>query len=108
MLLSPDGNVYRLPHKPGMALGLWENIALDEYSIHLPRESLLVMFTDGMTDCRNPQGQPYGIERILKTMGSLGKASAQESCDELFDSLMLYQSGGKQDDDVTLVAIRAQ
>ncbi len=107
MLLSPDGNVHRLPHKPGMALGLWENIALDEYSIHLPRESLLVMFTDGMTDCRNPQGEPYGLERILKTMGSLGKASAQESCDELFDSLMIYQSGAKQDDDVTLVAIRA-
>jgi phosphoserine phosphatase RsbU/P len=108
MLLSPDGNVHRLPHKPGMALGLWENIALDEYSIHLPKDSLLVMFTDGMTDCRNPQGEPYGIERILQTMGSLGKSSAQESCDELFDSLMLYQSGAKQDDDVTLVAIRAQ
>jgi len=64
MILNPDGNVHRLPHKPGMALGLWENIALDEYSIHLPKDSLLVMFTDGMTDCRNPLGEPYGIERI--------------------------------------------
>jgi phosphoserine phosphatase RsbU/P len=108
MLLNPDGSVHRLPHKPGMALGLWENIALDEYSIHLPKDSLLVMFTDGMTDCRNPQGEPYGIERIKKTMGRLGRMSAQKSCDELFDSLMIYQSGGKQDDDVTLVAIRAQ
>ncbi len=107
MLLTPEGKVHRLPHKPGMALGLWENIALDEYSIHLPKDSLLVMFTDGMTDCRNPLGEPYGLERIKKTMDSLGKVTAQKSCDELFNSLMIYQSGAKQDDDVTLVAIHA-
>src|SRR5512132_2824493 len=58
LFLSPGGEVHRLPHKPGMALGLWENIALDEYSVHLPKESMLVMFTDGMTDCRNPKGVP--------------------------------------------------
>jgi serine phosphatase RsbU (regulator of sigma subunit) len=60
-----------------------------------------------MTDCRNPLGEPYGLERIKKTMDSLGKVTAQKSCDELFDSLMIYQSGAKQDDDVTLVAIHA-
>ena len=42
-----------------------------------------------------------------KTISGLGKVTAQKSCDELFDSLMLYQSGAKQDDDVTLVAIHA-
>ena len=107
LLLNPDGNVHRLPHKPGMALGLWENIALDEYSLHLPKDSLMVMFTDGMTDCRNPQGVPYGIERIKKTMAGLRECNAQKACDHLFDSLMIYQSGAKQDDDVTLVAVRA-
>jgi sigma-B regulation protein RsbU (phosphoserine phosphatase) len=107
ILLNPEGQVHRLPHKPGMALGLWENIILDEYSIHVPKDALLVMFTDGLTDCRNPHGEPYGIERIMKTMVGLGKVTAQKSCDELFDSLMTYQSGAKQDDDVTLVAIHA-
>ena len=108
LILNPQGNVHRLPHKPGMALGLWENIALDEYSIHLPKDSLLVMFTDGLTDCRDPSGEPYGIERIKKTMASFRGVSAQEGCDQLFDSLMIYQSGAKQDDDVTLVAVHAQ
>ena len=90
-----------------MALGLWENIALDEYSLFLPKGSLLVMFTDGMTDCRNPKGQPFGLEKIKQTMAGLGPVTAQVGCDQLFDSLMLYQSGAKQDDDVTLVAIHA-
>ena len=108
LLLPEKGDVHRLPHKPGMALGLWENIILDEYSISLPKGSLLVLFTDGMTDCRNPNGEPFGLERIKVTMSGLWSATAQKSCDQLFDTLMMYQSGSKQDDDVTLVAIHAK
>ena len=48
------------------------------------------------------------IERIRLTMAELGTVSAQSSCDQLFDKLMVYQSGSKQDDDVTLVAVHAK
>ncbi len=108
LLLNSQGEVNRLPHQPGMALGLWERIALDECTISLPRDSLLVLFTDGMTDCRNPKGEPFGLERIKMTMAGLWNETAQSSCDRLFDTLMMYQSGSKQDDDVTLVAIHAK
>lgn len=108
LLLHAHGDVHRLPHKPGMALGLWERIALDEYSFFLQKGSLLVMYTDGMTDCRNPKGEPFGLERIKLTMAGLWNTSAQSSCDQLFDQLMVYQSGSKQDDDVTLVAVHAK
>jgi sigma-B regulation protein RsbU (phosphoserine phosphatase) len=107
LILHADGTVNRLPHKPGMALGLWENIALDEYSVQLQQDSMLMMFTDGMTDCRNPKGVPFGLEKIKTTLSGLSVATAQAACDQLFDSLMYYQSGAKQDDDVTLVAIHA-
>jgi len=108
LILNENGEVYRLPHQPGMALGLWENIALDEYSLFLPKNSMLVMFTDGMTDCRNPKGEPFGLDRIKTTMSELNSLSAQIGCDRLFDTLMSYQNGSKQDDDVTLVAIHAK
>jgi len=34
--------------------------------------------------------------------------SAQASCDHLFERLMSYQDGSKQDDDVTLVAVHTK
>lgn len=108
LLLHEHGDVHRLPHQPGMALGLWENITLDEYRLFLPKGSLLVLFTDGMTDCRNPKGEPFGLERIKNTMIGLINLSAQEGCNQLFDSLMKYQNGSKQDDDVTLLAIHSK
>jgi len=108
LLLDTDGSVRRLEHKPGMALGLWENITLDENSLIIAKGSLLMMYTDGMTDCRDPQSEPFGLERIKSTMAGLRSYSAQSGCDQLFDTLMAYQDGSKQDDDVTLVAVHAK
>jgi phosphoserine phosphatase RsbU/P len=108
LLLDPSGEVQRLPHKPGMALGLWEDILLDEYTVHLPKDSLLLLFTDGMTDCRNPNGESFGLERLKQVLTGLEHESAQASCDQLLSTLMNYQEGSKQDDDVTLVAVHAK
>ena len=108
LLIGERGDIHRLPHEPGMALGLWEDMLLDENSIRLAKGSLLVMFTDGMTDCRDPNGAPFGLERIKETMRGLRSLSAQAACDRLFSTLMDYQNGAKQDDDVTLLAIHAK
>jgi sigma-B regulation protein RsbU (phosphoserine phosphatase) len=107
LILFPDGKVERVPHGPGMALGLWDMITLDGHTMLLEPNSTLVLFTDGMTDCRDPHGVPFGIERIKSTLSGLVGLSAQQVCDKLFDTLMAYQNGAKQDDDVTLVAIHA-
>jgi serine phosphatase RsbU (regulator of sigma subunit) len=106
LLLTPEG-IYRLPHGPGMALGLWEDITLDVGRVHLSKGSSLLLFTDGMTDCRNPAGEAFGLERIQDAFLDLRDLPAQEVCDCLLKTLIDYQQGSKQDDDVTLVAIHA-
>ena len=108
LLLTSDRQVQRLPHQPGMALGLWEDILLDENSLVLPKGSILIMFTDGMTDCRDPKGIPFGLDRIRKTLENLNEITAQSVCNDLFDTLMQYQDGSKQDDDVTLLAVHTK
>ncbi len=107
LLLHPDGTVERIPHSPGMALGLWDSITLDERAITLPLGSTLLLYTDGMTDCRNSFGEFFGLEKIKTTLSGLSSIDAQHVCDHLLDTLVTYQSGLKQDDDVTLVAIHS-
>lgn len=104
LLLTADG-VRRLPHRPGMALGLWEEITLDVGRVCLEPGSSLLLFTDGMTDCRNPQGESFGLARIEQSFLLLRGLPAQEVCDRLLKTLLDYQQGAKQDDDVTLAAI---
>ena len=108
LLLDAEGEIQRLPFQSGMALGLWENIALDEHSFVMPKGSLLMMYTDGITDCRNPRGEPFGLERVKATISGMRALTAQAGCDQLFEELRHYQNGSKQDDDVTLVAIHAK
>jgi serine phosphatase RsbU (regulator of sigma subunit) len=90
-----------------MALGLWDTVTLDERTITLPPGSTLLLYTDGMTDCRNTLGESFGLERIKTTLSGLSSINAQRVCDHLLGTLVNYQDGSKQDDDVTLVAIRA-
>ncbi len=108
LILQSDGTVERLPHNSGMAIGLWETIKLDERTIQLTRGQTLLLYTDGMTDCRNPKGELFGLERIKQTLSGLAGHSAQEICDRLLGTLKQYQDGSKQDDDVTLVAVQVQ
>jgi sigma-B regulation protein RsbU (phosphoserine phosphatase) len=106
LIVHADGLVERLPHSSGMAIGLWENITLDQRVIKLASGDTLLLYTDGMTDCRNPLGESFGLDRIKTLFGSFVKNSGQEICDQLLASLLKYQNGSKQDDDVTLVSIQ--
>ena len=108
LIMHADGSVERMPHSPGMAIGLWEPVTLDEKTIKLTSGDTLLLYTDGMTDCRDPKGEAYGLERIKTTLGELSKLSAQQMCNVLLENLQTYQDGSKQDDDVTLVAVKAK
>jgi sigma-B regulation protein RsbU (phosphoserine phosphatase) len=108
LLLSPDGQVERLPYGPGMSLGMWDTIKIDQRTVTMPPGSTLLLFTDGMTDCRNPEGIAFGLERIKETLSRLAGLPAQHVCDELLETLRNYQNGATQDDDVTLVAIHSE
>lgn len=105
LLLHTDGSVERIPHSVGMALGLWDAITLDERSVELLPGETLLLYTDGMTDCRSPKSEPFGLERIKKVLSTFTRLNAQQACDNLLETLIHYQDGSKQDDDVTLVAI---
>jgi phosphoserine phosphatase RsbU/P len=107
LILELDGTVERVNYGPGMSLGLWEDIRLDEQVAHLKSGSTMVLFTDGMTDCRDPNGVAFGLDRIKTTLAGLRGLRAQDVCERLFNTLKAYQDGSMQDDDVTLVAVHA-
>ncbi len=107
LILHLNGNVDRIPHSPGMALGLWDEITLDERSVQLLPGDTLLLYTDGMTDCRDPKGEPFGLDRIKTTLSGYANFNAQQVCDHMLNTLNQFRDGSKQDDDVTLVAVSA-
>jgi sigma-B regulation protein RsbU (phosphoserine phosphatase) len=107
MLMDAEGNVQILPHATGQAIGIFDDLLLEENSVTLLPGGTLVLFIDGLTDCRNPLGQVFGHVRVQNLLSGLAGWNGQQVCDALRDALTTSQSGALQDDDVTLVAVHS-
>jgi sigma-B regulation protein RsbU (phosphoserine phosphatase) len=102
---TANGRVRVSPKAPGQPIGLFERPLLDENSIHLMPGGTLVLFTDGVTDGRNPAGEVFGHERLQADLGARAGGTARETCERLLERLRRYQADAPQEDDITLVAV---
>ncbi len=105
ILVSASGDVLDLPISQSLPIGIFPEIPLDEQSIIIPAGGTLLLFTDGMSDCRNPQGEEFGHERIVAELIALHDRAALDTCAGLVKALLDFRQGAAQDDDVTLVTL---
>lgn len=107
-MLLPNAQVTTLPKRSGMTIGVFDQIVLTEQKMTIPPGGALLLFTDGMVDRRNPQGQPFGRKRLTQVFAGLRGLSAQRVSDALHTRLLDYQQGAPQDNDVTVVVVHRQ
>src|SRR6267154_548592 len=72
----------------------------------LKQEDMLVIYTDGITEARNPALEQFGEGRLLAAIKKHGHLSAQEFSQELDREIHEFTLGALQNDDITLVAIK--
>lgn len=88
----------------GMPLGLLPEMTYDEHDATLaPGESILV-YSDGLVEAHNPQGEMFGFPR-LRTM-ACGLGHGAELIEHLCGALADFTGPGwEQEDDVTFVTV---
>jgi len=102
-----QGSFKRLPMASGQALGVFNEIALDEQTVELSSGSMLLLCSDGISEAPNRQNVSFGYEGIVKTVSQLPNPSAHAVCDELIKAVNKHQAGALQHDDMTAVVVRA-
>ena len=102
-----QGSFKRLPKANGQALGVFEEITLDEQSVELSKGSMLLLCSDGITDAPNQNNVNFGYDGLVGTVGQMVNPSASTVCDELIKAVSKHQAGSLQYDDMTVVAMRA-
>ena len=107
IIVTADGQVDLAPYEQGQLMGILEDPILDEQTITVPPGGMVFLYTDGVTDARHANGDSFGMERLMGELEHLGNGSAQEQCDELWQTLCTFQDRTAQEDDVTMVTVRS-
>lgn len=66
---------------------------------------VLVLYTDGISETENKDGEPFGKERILKVLNKI-EGSAQEIVDAIMNDLRDFAGFEKLDDDITVLVMK--
>jgi serine phosphatase RsbU (regulator of sigma subunit) len=105
-ILDEGGEQIRLTTALGQPLGLFDDPVLDEQSLKLPSGGLALVYSDGLTEASDSQGEEFGVARLQGILSASIHKTSQEICGGLWDEVKLYTAGLPQQDDFTVVSIR--
>ncbi len=93
----------------GPALGAFEHETFVERRASLEPGDCLLLYTDGLTEAFNPEGEAFGIERVRAALSELAgrqEVSAVRIADELVRRVVDFVASEHLADDLTLVVAR--
>jgi len=99
------GQSIRLGEKAsGPPVGIIDTVAYETHGMELRPGETILLYSDGVTEARNPAGALLGEKRMLDWLAEAPDGSV--SCvDFLCDRVLHFADGERQSDDITLLAL---
>lgn len=105
VLLGRSGARYlKLP--PGLALGPAEETRYETGRLRLEPGEALFLYTDGVTEARDPEEKLYGEPRLLQTLAAGPSQRLRDLVAHVSADVARHARGAPQSDDLTLLAVR--
>ena len=101
------GSAKRLPRAKGQALGIFETVALEKQSVELTANSILLLYSDGLTDATDCRNERFGLKVIRLALDQMTASTAELVCDGLINAVTRHQGDCVQYDDMTVIVVRA-
>jgi len=91
----------------GMPLGVMPDALFCDETATLEKESRVLLYTDGLTEARDPAGEQFGQERLIRWFQCAARASssAGQLKEELIQELREFQSNLALSDDQTFLIL---
>ena len=95
---------------PGMVVGIDSGNVFDrltgDFAVPLERGDCLVLYTDGVTEALNGDGDEFGLERTIQAVRASAGNGANAIVARVIDDVRAFVGSQPQNDDITLIAIR--
>lgn len=90
---------------PGSPVGLLAEGSWTERTLHLSEGDRMLIYSDGLPEARDPDGEPFGDPRILELADRLRGVGARECCRAVMRAVDGWCGGEPPDDDRSLLVI---
>ncbi len=90
----------------GIAIGVIEDIAFDQNSVHLNDGDVIVLYTDGVTEAINTKTEEFGVPRLIQTIQDSVSLPSQEIVNTIVSRVSDFCGTQPQHDDITLLVIK--
>ena len=104
---AASAEVERL-HSTCTVMGLFENWQCEIANVQLHPGDTLVLYTDGVTEASNANGEEFGELRLVDVLASHAHLPLESLQQEVVSAVQSFSSGSEQQDDITLVIARAR
>ncbi len=89
----------------GTLLGIFRNLKFEEKIIQLESSDRVVFYTDGITECTNPEGEMFDEASLQKSIREHAGKTAGEFKHEVMKELEAFKGEKTFDDDITMVVL---
>jgi sigma-B regulation protein RsbU (phosphoserine phosphatase) len=105
-LVTADRQSKVLDQAHGLPIGIYPNKSYSGDSIVFREGDMLILYTDGVIDCKDGSDHSYGMDRLAENISNMTELSSQELVSRLLTSLEVFRGKTPQVDDISLMAIR--
>jgi sigma-B regulation protein RsbU (phosphoserine phosphatase) len=95
---------------PGMVVGIDSGNVFDrltaDFAVPLERDDCLILYTDGVTEALNTDGDEFGLDRMIQSVRSSATDGAQTIVKRIIEDVRNFTGSFPQNDDITVIAIR--
>jgi sigma-B regulation protein RsbU (phosphoserine phosphatase) len=95
---------------PGMVVGIDSGSVFDrltvDFAVPLEQNDCLVLYTDGLTETLNTEGDEFGVDRMMESVRASANDGAQAIVKGIIEDVRKFTGSVPQNDDMTLIAIR--
>ncbi|MDY6878384.1 MAG: GAF domain-containing SpoIIE family protein phosphatase [Chloroflexota bacterium] len=106
ILYRADSARIELLDADGIILGVLPNVSFEEKQTSISSGDVLVMYTDGITEGQNLDGEQFGEERLYRIITEMADCPAQAIADGVLSATRVHGRGVDQYDDISLIVMK--
>lgn len=92
----------------GVPIGIMEDVEYKQAKVKINPGDMVILYTDGITEMRNPEREEYGIHRVQKLLLEHNNLDASEFAELLVEDVENFRKDAPPHDDMTLLVFKRE